>query len=143
MQIFHYLFFYYYLIIIWPIVNTCKTSIVNTCIVKLQPNSYNKRGLSWSWSYGSWICNYLCNQCLSPLTLWVWTLLRRGVLDTLCDSLSVTCDRSVVSSTNKTDCHDITRILLTVVLNTIKPNQTIMRYQGSDILIKVICNNNI
>ena len=18
---------------------------------------------SWSWSYGSWICNYLCNQC--------------------------------------------------------------------------------
>ena len=24
---------------------------------------------SWSWSYGSW---YLCNQCLPPLTLWVW-----------------------------------------------------------------------
>jgi len=23
--------------------------------------------LSWSWSYGSWIYNYLCNQCLSPL----------------------------------------------------------------------------
>jgi hypothetical protein len=22
-----------------------------------------------SWSYGSWIYNYLCNQCLSPLTL--------------------------------------------------------------------------
>jgi hypothetical protein len=21
-----------------------------------------------SWSYGSWIYNYLCNQCLSPLT---------------------------------------------------------------------------
>jgi len=21
----------------------------------------------WSWSYGSWINNYLCNQCLSPL----------------------------------------------------------------------------
>jgi len=20
-----------------------------------------------SWSYGSWIYNYLCNQCLSPL----------------------------------------------------------------------------
>ena len=29
-----------------------------------------------SWSYGSWIYNYLCNQCLSPLTLWVQTLLR-------------------------------------------------------------------
>jgi len=26
-----------------------------------------------SWSYGSWIYNYLCNQCLSPLTLWVRT----------------------------------------------------------------------
>jgi len=24
-------------------------------------------GLSWSWSYGGWIYNYLCNQCLSPL----------------------------------------------------------------------------
>ena len=23
--------------------------------------------------YGSWIYNYLCNQCLSPLTLWVGT----------------------------------------------------------------------
>jgi len=29
-------------------------------------------GSSWSWSYGSWIYNYLCNQCLSPLKLWVW-----------------------------------------------------------------------
>jgi hypothetical protein len=28
-------------------------------------------GASWSWSYGSWISNYLCNQCISPLTLWV------------------------------------------------------------------------
>jgi hypothetical protein len=26
----------------------------------------------WSWSYGSWIYNYLCNQCLWPLKLWVW-----------------------------------------------------------------------
>jgi hypothetical protein len=24
-----------------------------------------------SWSYGSWIYNYLCNQCTSPLMLWV------------------------------------------------------------------------
>jgi hypothetical protein len=29
---------------------------------------------------------------------------------------------SPVSSTNKTDCHDITEIFLKVVLNTIKPN---------------------
>jgi hypothetical protein len=24
-------------------------------------------GPSWLWSYGSWIYNYLCNQCPSPL----------------------------------------------------------------------------
>ena len=28
-------------------------------------------GSSLSWSYGSWIYSYLCNQCLLPLTLWV------------------------------------------------------------------------
>jgi hypothetical protein len=27
------------------------------------------QGPSWSSSYGSWIYNYLCDQCLSPLTL--------------------------------------------------------------------------
>ena len=45
-------------------------------------------GPSWSWSYGSWIYNYLCNEYLSPLTLWVRILLRWGVLDTtLCDEV--------------------------------------------------------
>jgi len=35
-----------------------------------------KSGPSWPWSYGS--CNYncLCNQCLSPLMLWVRILIR-------------------------------------------------------------------
>jgi len=28
---------------------------------------YSKKGPSWSWSYGSWIYNSLCNQYLSPL----------------------------------------------------------------------------
>jgi len=27
----------------------------------------NVVGSSWSWSHGSWIYNYLCKQCLSPL----------------------------------------------------------------------------
>jgi hypothetical protein len=132
----------------------------------------------WSWSYGSWIFNYLCNQCLSPLKLWVRTRswrrdeshivldnrsktseylkdlplmnnanesstnwnqclspltlrvqiqLRRGVLNTtLCDKV---CQWLVaglwfspgtpVSSTDKTDHHDITEILLKVAFNTI------------------------
>ena len=43
---------------------------------------------SRSWSYDSWILNYLCHQCLSPPTLWVRILHRRGVIDTtLCDKV--------------------------------------------------------
>jgi hypothetical protein len=37
---------------------------------------------AWSWSYGCWIYNCLCNQCISPLTLWVRIPLRWSVLDT-------------------------------------------------------------
>jgi len=40
---------------------------------------WNRAG-SWSCSYGNLIYNWLCNQCLSPLTLWM--SLRRCVLDT-------------------------------------------------------------
>jgi len=29
--------------------------------------AFCSKGPSWPWSYGSWIYNYLCNQCLSPL----------------------------------------------------------------------------
>ncbi len=29
------------------------------------------KGPLWSWSYGSWVYNYLCIRCLSPLMLWV------------------------------------------------------------------------
>ena len=90
-----------------------------TYILKLVP--------SWSWSYGCWIYNYLCNQCLSPLTLCVRILLRRCVLDTtLCDKVCqwlATGWRfspgTPASSTNKTDRHDITEILLKMALSTI------------------------
>jgi hypothetical protein len=45
-------------------------------------------GPSWLWSNGSWIYNYLCNQSLSLLRLWVRIPLRWGVLDTtLCDKV--------------------------------------------------------
>ena len=41
-----------------------------------------------SWSYRSCIYNYLCNQCLSPLTLRVRIPNRRGVFDkTLCNKV--------------------------------------------------------
>ena len=96
---------------------------------------------SWQWSYGSWIYIYVCNQCLSLIALWVQILLRlrSGVLDTiLCDkvcqwlaagqwySLDVP-----VSSSNKTEHHDITEILLHVMLNTIK--QTWINWEFLDL----------
>jgi hypothetical protein len=31
---------------------------------------YRSSKSSWPWSYGSWIYNFLCNQCISPLMLW-------------------------------------------------------------------------
>jgi hypothetical protein len=51
-----------------------------------------------SWSHGSWIYNYLCNQCLSPLTLWVRNLFmaRCPRYNIMWQSLSVTCDRMMV-----------------------------------------------
>ena len=83
-------------------------------------------GPSWSWSYGSWIYNYLCNQCISPLMLWVrisirarCTTLRGKVCQWLATGWCFfPCP--TVSSTNKTDRHDITEILLKVALNTVK-----------------------
>jgi len=85
------------------------------------------QGPSWSWSYSSWIYNYLCNRCLSQLTLRVRIPLRRGVLNTtLCDKVCqwLVTGRwfppsTAVSSTNKTDCHYTTEISLKVALNTI------------------------
>ena len=53
----------------WNIVQCCFALTIhnpNTELLML-------KGLSWSWSHGSWIYNYLCNKCLSPRTLWVET----------------------------------------------------------------------
>jgi len=85
-----------------------------------------EKGPPWSWSYGSLIYNYLWNQCLSTLSLWVRIPLRRFVLDaTLCDEIYqlLAAGRwfssgTPVSSTNKTNRHDIAEILLKVALNT-------------------------
>jgi hypothetical protein len=155
-------------------------------------------GPPWSWSYGSWIYNYLRNRCLSSLMLWavadttlcdtvcqwynimwydtvcqwyniMWyslSVIQHYVIQfvsdtTLCDtvcqwynimwySLSVIqhyviqfvsdttlCDTvcqwfatdrwfslcTPVCSTNKTDRHDITEVLLKMELNIINLNQ--------------------
>ena len=68
-------------------------------------NFLAKKALSWSWSHGSWIYNYLCNQCLSPLKLWVripfiarctrynimWNVCRWLDLKTYHENLNVKC----------------------------------------------------
>ena len=103
--------------IICPGINVFRCALCHWCIVYTP--FILKRGLSWSWSYGSWIYNYLCYQCLSPLKLWVRNPFMARCT-TRCNvmwySLSVTCDRSVVFSTNKSDCHEL---LLKVALNTL------------------------
>ena len=95
------------------------------------------KGPSWWWLYGSWIYNYLCNQCLSPLKLWVRTpfvarctnVLYTTLCDKVCQWLATGrwfSPGTPVASTNKTDCHNITKIMLKVALNTI--NQTKLKW---------------
>ena len=52
------------------------------------------------WLYGSWIYNYLCNQCLSPLKLLVLiTIMARCFrYNNMWKNLSVTCGRLAVYS---------------------------------------------
>ena len=72
------------------------------------------------------IYNYLCNQWLSPLILWVRISIRarcKTLCDKVCQWLATAqwfYPGTQVSSTNNTDHHDITEILLKVALNTIK-----------------------
>jgi len=91
----------------------------NLCLNHILRKSRNKMQ-SWSWSYGSWICDYLCVvssnptqvRCTGYTTLWdkvgQWLAAGRWFSPS-----------TLVSSINKTDKHDITEILLKVALNTI------------------------
>ena len=100
------------------------TWIQNLWNVHFLKQAQNDRGLSWSWSYGSWIYNYLCNQYLSLLRLWVQTLFMAMCTqyNIMWSSLSVTCDRSVVFFLH------VLRFppLLNVALNTINQPNTRM-----------------
>ena len=85
-------------------------------------------GAAWPLSYDSWIYNYLCNQCLSPLMLWIRILIKASctaLCDKVCQWLATGrwfSPGPPVSSINKTDPHDITEMVLKVALN--KINQT-------------------
>jgi hypothetical protein len=60
----------------------------HTLKIKLSHFFFSCGGPSWLWWYGSCIYNYICNQCLSPLTLWVRIPVMRGELDTtLCSTM--------------------------------------------------------
>ena len=73
------------------------------------------------------------NQCLSPLMLWVRISIRARCT-TLCDKVCqwLETPAPMVSSTNKTDRHDITEIMLKVALNTIKQTNK-LKTSGSSI----------
>jgi hypothetical protein len=93
------------------------------------------QGPSWPSSYGNWIYNYLCNQYLSPLVLWVGISIM-AMCTTLCDKVCQWLATGrwfspgpPVYFTNHTDRHDITEILLKVVLNTNKQTKPIL-YTG-------------
>ena len=86
-----------------------------------------------------WIYNYLYNECPSPLTFQSCSL--KGVLDrTLYDKVLSDLRQvngfspgTPVSSTNKTDHHDIAEILLKVALNTIS------HPARQSVVMKVMC----
>ena len=114
---------------------------------------YCNKGLSWPWSHGSWIYNYLCNQCLSRLLLWVRISNRAKC--TTCDKVGpwVPTDllfspSTPVSSTNKPDRHDIPEILLKVAFNNnhsltpiIKDAIIISFFHSQDPLCNIILNS--
>ena len=116
-----------------PLIPCSHISSVFLVLLPLIPYSHISSvflGTSWSWSYGSWIYNYLCNQWLAPLMLWVRISIRARCT-TLCDKKKCQwfatgqwfSPSSPVSSTNKTHHHDITEILLKVDLNIKQTNK--------------------
>jgi hypothetical protein len=85
--------------ILWLYRNIWWTKItpcVKSCFKEKYKSNY--MGPSWSWSYGSWIYNYQCNQCLSSQKLWVRipVIARCTGYNIKWSSLAVTWDRSVV-----------------------------------------------
>ena len=88
-----------------------------------------QQGPSWPWSYGSWIYIYICNHL--PITTDVVGLtpakgedpVQHYVIQFVSDLRQVSGFLRVlmVSSTNKTDLHDKTEILLKVAFNTNQP----------------------
>ena len=124
--------------IICIIYNTSLQTTYYNIFLKLA--SYLSLGPSWSWSYGSWIYNYnmyLCFQCRSPPSSNTEAcLIQHYVIKLVSDFRQILWFSSgtPVSSTNKTDRHIITEILLKVALNIITqaiPKHNLYHYNTS------------
>ena len=97
------------LIFLWVHCNSIFINTDNCFEVCVGPNLdricgllllYIHQGTLWSWSHGSWIYNYLCNQCLSQLMLWVPIPLmaRFTRYNIMWLNFRITCGRYVVFS---------------------------------------------
>jgi hypothetical protein len=111
-------------VVLWKNCNIFVACLVHVHLYFKQL-SREMEGPLWPWSYGSWIYNYLCNQYLSPLMLWVRISIKARCT-TLCDKVCQWLGTDQwfspsppVSSSNKTDRHNITEILLKVSLSII------------------------
>ena len=93
---------------------SCK-NVVSLRVLCKFGNFDSNRGRSGRHRCGSWIYNYICTQCMSTLTLCDrisprWCALHAPVCDTFCQWLAAGrwfSPDTPVSSTNKTDRHDI------------------------------------
>jgi hypothetical protein len=91
-----------YLQLSWKLFYPALTMNLFNNVVCMQLSVTLSKGPSWLWSYGTWIYNYICNQCLLPLMLWVCISIRARCT-TLCDNVCQLLDESGVQrhQTNK------------------------------------------
>jgi hypothetical protein len=132
----------------------CISCLRKITIRTRRHTDYHNRGPSWPLSYGSWIYDYICNQNLSPLMLWVRITIRARsttFCDNACQWLATGQWFSPgipVSYTNKIDRHDITETLLKVAWNTIKQtnkqtNKPSQYIALTDIVLEMVLTKNI
>ena len=150
-------YFLYLILFLWGYINVISTvywshQCKRSCMCVLEVSILT---LSRIFSVGSWNCSdsvvfnvvfilLLTSTCQPPYTIypimttmWVRIPLRRGILDaTLCDKVCqwlAACrwfsPVTSVSSTNKTDCRNITEILMKVALNTITLTYVILELE--------------
>jgi hypothetical protein len=100
------------------------SSCLGDILTKLRMTSFQNRGRT---GYDRLVVGFTTTYAIGAYHHWVWISLRARCA-TLCDKFCqwLAAGRwfppcTPVSSTDKTDCHDIAEILLKVALSTIKP----------------------